>query len=597
MNNVRLRILFFASWYPNKYSNVLGVFVQNKLKAVASLCDVALIYVTKDPSAGNVFDVESAVEDSIPMVRVYFRTSSNPFLDKLLYNIRFLQAYLIAWKMVKQQWGIPDLIHVNVADRAGLPALILRCLRRIPYVITEHSTPDVAFAKGERAKPLFPRRSLKHFIWRYSEGGSVDSTISLKFIQAMNITKNIVVIPNVVTVGPEQLHEAMTPSLLEKRIGLHISNLIERKNVRDIVRATATLAASRSDFEIHIVGTGEQRDELIALARELDVLNRHVFFHGYVSDEKKSELIAHSDFHILNSDEEGFSVAAAESLCYGIPVLTTDCGGPEDFVNETNGITIKRRNLKELISGINTMVDRARTYDRTAISKEARNRFAPDVVARETLEMYRAAKIQWPAGNTKMQIPIDQEALVLDVGSGHQPHRRANVLLERYPGETIHRTTQKIVVPQEKAFVVGDGHAMPFREKAFGYIIASHIAEHVDDPTRFCREMSRVGKAGYIETPGPLTEYLMPTPSHKWIVSRHGQTLVFRKNNVQRSIFPFFFRFFYLNRDGYVKATWNTSNKILILANTALLKLWAHMPYAYTRVVWNGKVEGFVERE
>jgi ubiquinone/menaquinone biosynthesis C-methylase UbiE len=194
-------------------------------------------------------------------------------------------------------------------------------------------------------------------------------------------------------------------------------------------------------------------------------------------------------------------------------------------------------------------------------------------------------------------VSIPPNARVLDVGSGHQPNRRANVLLDKYPEETIHRTTQQIVIPDGKEFFVGDALAMPFPDKSFDFIIASHIAEHIEDPEQFCREMSRVGKGGYIETPGPLTEYLMPTKSHKWIVTKRGNTLFFRKNNVTGSYFPLFFRFFYLNREGYIENTWRTSNRALIILNLILVKLWAHIPYAYTCVEWNDTIVGVVTSE
>jgi glycosyltransferase involved in cell wall biosynthesis len=597
MNNVRLKILYFASWYPNKYNNVLGSFIRNKAQAVSALNDVAVIYAMKDPKAKDVFDIESLDDGSIFTVKVYFRTSSNPLLDALLYNIRFLHAYYLAWKLIKQYWGTPDLIHVNVVDRAGVPALIFKWLRKIPYVITEHSTPDVAYTKGEHLKPLFPKRWLKNLIWRYSSGGSVDSAISLKFLEKIGISSKICVIPNVVDIVPSKLSKPKPSNKTTKKIGLHISILNERKNVRDIIKAIAQVSASRKDFEIHIIGEGEHKIHLIELAKELNILNHTVFFHGYVTDEHKLEFIAQSDFHILNSDEEGFSVVTAESLCYGIPVITTDCGGPEDFVTENNGIIIKRRDLDGLTNAIERMLDTAQKYDHKKISKEACARFAPEVVARQTFEMYWKAKTTWTAGKTSTIIQISPQAYVLDVGSGHQPHPRANVLLDKYPDETIHRTTQQIVKPQGKIFVEGDALAMPFPDKSFDFIIASHIAEHVEDPEQFCREMSRVGKGGYIETPGPLTEYLMPTKSHKWIVTKRGTTLFFRKNTVTQSYAPFFFRFFYLNRDGYVENTWKTKNPFIKLLNTVLLNVWKHVPYAYTHIEWKDSIIGAATSE
>jgi glycosyltransferase involved in cell wall biosynthesis len=594
MKNVRLKILYFASWYPNRYDKVLGLFIKNKAQAVSSLCDVAVIYAMKDPAAKNVFDIESSYEKAVFTVRVYFRTSRKAFYDALLYNFRFLHAYYLAWKIVKEHYGVPDLIHVNVVDRAGVPALFFKWLRHIPFVITDHSTPDVAYTKGERLKPLFPKRWLKRLIWRFSSGGSVDSTISLKFLEKIGISSKICVIPNVVNIDAAQLQRTKIPPQTDKKIGLHISILNARKNVHDIIQATAQVSTSRHDFEIHIIGEGEQKTSLIELAKNLNIFNRIVFFHGYVTDEQKLEFIARSDFHILNSDEEGFSVVTAESLCYGIPVITTDCGGPEDFVSSKNGIMVRRRDLKGLSAALEKMLETARSYDRVQISSEACARFDPSVVAQQTCEMYYMAKTMWPAGNTGRMVSIPPYAHVLDVGSGHQPNRRANVLLDKYPEGTIHRTTQQIALPQGKEFIVGDALAMPFPDKSFDFIIASHIAEHVDDPVQFCHELSRVGKGGYIETPGPLTEYLMPTASHKWIVTKRRNIIFFRKNTVNRSYVPFFFRFFYLNRDGYVENTWNTSSKILKNLNLILIKLWIHIPYAYTHIEWNGTVVGVI---
>jgi hypothetical protein len=213
-----------------------------------------------------------------------------------------------------------------------------------------------------------------------------------------------------------------------------------------------------------------------------------------------------------------------------------------------------------------------------------------------TYAMYESTITRWHAGNTHHPIHIDPSWRVLDVGSGHQPNRRANVILEKYMQETIHRTTQTVVVPQDKQLVIGDALAMPFRDKAFDFAIASHIAEHVDDPLQFCAEMSRAAHRGYIETPGPLTELLMPTASHKWIVSKRNGGLHFRTNTVTKSAWQPFFRFFYLNRDGYVASTMKSSNPIVRAANVLLLVLWNLVPFAFTRIEWTGSVKCTVDQ-
>ena len=50
---------------------------------------------------------------------------------------------------------------------------------------------------------------------------------------------------------------------------------------------------------------------------------------------------------------------------------------------------------------------------------------------------------------------------------------------------------------------------MPFKDKEFDYIIASHVVEHVEDISYFLNELSRVGKRGYIEVPTRLEDNLV----------------------------------------------------------------------------------------
>ena len=50
---------------------------------------------------------------------------------------------------------------------------------------------------------------------------------------------------------------------------------------------------------------------------------------------------------------------------------------------------------------------------------------------------------------------------------------------------------------------------MPFKDNEFDFIIASHVAEHVEDISFFFNELSRVGKKGYIEVPTRLEDNLV----------------------------------------------------------------------------------------
>ncbi|MBM3546234.1 MAG: class I SAM-dependent methyltransferase [Alphaproteobacteria bacterium] len=47
---------------------------------------------------------------------------------------------------------------------------------------------------------------------------------------------------------------------------------------------------------------------------------------------------------------------------------------------------------------------------------------------------------------------------------------------------------------------------LPYGDKSFDFVYCRHVVEDLDDPLHLCREMMRVGRRGYIETPSPLAE-------------------------------------------------------------------------------------------
>ena len=115
---------------------------------------------------------------------------------------------------------------------------------------------------------------------------------------------------------------------------------------------------------------------------------------------------------------------------------------------------------------------------------------------------------------------------VLDVGSGSNPTKRANVLLEKYIHNNEHRRGDFKIYPHQ-TLIEGDGSNMPFKDKEFDYSICSHVLEHALDPDKFIKELMRVSKKGYIETPSLIGEILAPKKDHKWVVLNINNKLVF----------------------------------------------------------------------
>lgn len=127
------------------------------------------------------------------------------------------------------------------------------------------------------------------------------------------------------------------------------------------------------------------------------------------------------------------------------------------------------------------------------------------------MEILGSIRRAWFASR-KLRLSVPRAALVLEVGSGDSPYPRSDVLLdltlsnhERVGGRTV----------ADRPLVLGLIERLPFRDKAFDFVIASHVLEHSADPCAFLGELQRVASAGYIETPSFWAERVQPMRMHR----------------------------------------------------------------------------------
>lgn len=137
---------------------------------------------------------------------------------------------------------------------------------------------------------------------------------------------------------------------------------------------------------------------------------------------------------------------------------------------------------------------------------------------------------------------------VLDIGSGHNPYEKADVLCERYL-EDVERTGH--VKIDARPFVIATLEFLPFKDRSFDLVTCSHVLEHVDNPLRALEEIKRVGKSAYVVTPSWIGEnYMYRRRYHKSIVmSSFGKVYVIHNKYFSRK----------LARDGEMQAPDKTS--------------------------------------
>ena len=101
-----------------------------------------------------------------------------------------------------------------------------------------------------------------------------------------------------------------------------------------------------------------------------------------------AELYKNADAFVLASRSETFGVVLIEALSAGLPVIAARSGGPEDFVDDSNGLLVPADDIAALADAMERMPRLAGRYDRAALAASARERFSPDAVAGALTALY-----------------------------------------------------------------------------------------------------------------------------------------------------------------------------------------------------------------
>jgi len=89
---------------------------------------------------------------------------------------------------------------------------------------------------------------------------------------------------------------------------------------------------------------------------------------------------------------------------------------------------------------------------------------------------------------------------ILDIGCGYRANKNASIIADIQDFSDFYK---------EKEFVKIEGKNLPFKDKEFDFVIASHVIEHIDNFEFFIKELERISSKGYIELPSRLGDNLV----------------------------------------------------------------------------------------
>lgn len=245
------------------------------------------------------------------------------------------------------------------------PEIVVEFINKLPFFSPLHSRlPVMCFVHhlfGDAAHHEFPRplawlvktcESLIPFVYRRNMF-LTGSESTLAELASLGLPRaNLHTVPYGVDV------DAYSPGTKSKtpRI-IFVGRLKKYKGIGDLLEAAAALRQSHPDLHVDIVGQGDARESLEALADTLG-LEGVVTFHGFVDEKTKLELYQRAWIACLPSAKEGFGLTIPEAALCEIPTVGYDvCGVRDAIVSGETGILVPWRDVAQFTNACASLLE------------------------------------------------------------------------------------------------------------------------------------------------------------------------------------------------------------------------------------------------
>lgn len=369
------KILMIPTWYSARDAKVMfaGIFHYEQAMALKKYADTAVYFPYDMDYAGGFTQAE---EHGMLTFRRGRRLS---FLRPIYYVLDYIRIC----KVFR-----PDVIHGHVVLGAGLAAVMLGKLFRVPVVITEHNPLELmGFENPSRIR-------LAQKLYAGSDRNVCVSRYQMECLKEYFPEEEFELIHNGVY-DPMLTEEDGEDYAAEGTLNMCIAAGFYSKEIKGyqyLIPAVKLLADQGVAVTLHIAGDGDYCSYYKDMVKELGI-EKNCRFYGMCNKKKMYSIMKQMDFVVSASLFESAGVSVQEAMLLGKPVLVTTSGGANSLVTDFSAVVVEKGSSEALAEGVMRMAERLNAkgddrFDPSRIRAYAVSQFEIDHVSRKYMEIY-----------------------------------------------------------------------------------------------------------------------------------------------------------------------------------------------------------------